>query len=118
MTEKLTNNEPTYENDGKGNFTQKGWLDRERDRAKELNKTATKTNWGDYLENWKLQLTGFAFPQVPIKNEEDMQLFVSELITAIAKMFSHLDGKPIGWKYEVAKMGFNLAQNFMGELGY
>ena len=104
-----------YEEDGQGDLTQKGWLDRERDRA---NSSNSSTNWNDYLENWKLTLSSYAFPQVPIKYEEDMQLFVSELITSIAKMFTKLDGKQIGWKYEVAKMAFNLAQNFMGELGY
>lgn len=78
----------------------------------------TNINWNDYLENWKLTLSGYAFPQVPIENEEDMQVLISEMITAIAKMFTKLENKPIGWKYEVTKMAFDLAQNFMGELGY
>jgi len=115
MTKREKNTTPRYEKNSNGtSLTQKGWLDRERDRAKQQ----VDFNWNDYLENWKLQLSGYAFPQVPIENEEDMQLFISEIITATAKMFTKLNGKPIGWKYEVAKMAFNLAQNFMDELGY
>ena len=122
-----TNTNPTYEKDGQGNFTQKGFLDRERDRAQAKNISwerekdlaqAKKISWENYVEVWKTELSGYAFPQVPIKNEKDMQIFIAEMITAIAKMFTKLDGKTIGYKYEVAKKAYEQALNFMGELGY
>lgn len=110
-----TDPNPAYEKDGRGDLTQKGWLDREKDRA---NVSKDTFDWNKYVEDWQEKLSGYAFPQVPIKNEEDMQLFISEMITSIAKMFTRLDGKTIGYKYDVAKMAFEQAQNFMGELGY
>lgn len=104
-----------YEKDGRGDLTQKGWLDRERDRA---NRNTESIDWKKYVENWQEQLSGYAFPQVSIKNETDMQIFISEMITAIAKMFTKLRGQKIEQNYEVAQMAFGLAQKFMGELGY
>ena len=109
---------PKYEKDGKGNITQKGFLDRERDGIRDRAQ-AKKISWKNYTQVWKNELSGYAFPIVNIKQESAAQECVAELITAIAKFFSSFpECTRADLKYETVNSLFQSAKEMMGELGY
>ena len=69
------------------------------------------------IDNAKIleEISGYAFPLVPVKHENDMQILVSEFVISISKMNGRLNDKQIGYMEEVAKMAFSFAMNFISE---